>query len=191
MDELSEDIVNEAWSKWYLLHYDHKATDLDIEPFLNANTSGGWIKKAREASFLSVRELAKRLGITISDYTKFEKRENQGNISILTLRKFADAMDCELIYAFRPKSRKLFSSAIWSILLTSIAQWLPLNQIQFHQRSNRIVYLICRKLYDPRFRRAQGWAKNSRVAALEFTHALKAMRTVERTSNAFPRPPSP
>ena len=63
----------------------------------------GWIRKAREASFLSAGVLAGRLGITRAAWYKFEKSEPDGRITLRTLRQCAEVMDCELIYFFRPR----------------------------------------------------------------------------------------
>ena len=42
--------------------------------------------------------------------------KRRARLSLTTLAKAAEAMDCELAYAIRPKNKKYFSSIIWEIL---------------------------------------------------------------------------
>jgi predicted DNA-binding mobile mystery protein A len=65
--------------------------------------AGGWIRSIREALGLSGRQLAVRMGITQASLAGFEKRELAGTASLSSLRKIADAMDCDLVYAIVPR----------------------------------------------------------------------------------------
>lgn len=69
----------------------------------NARTSAGWIQSARLALGMSLRQLAERLGVSVSALTNFEKREQTDSVSLATLKKAANAMDMELVYYFKPK----------------------------------------------------------------------------------------
>lgn len=69
----------------------------------NAQTSAGWIQSARLALGMSLRQLAERVGVSVSALTNFEKREQADSVSLATLKKAANAMDMELVYYFKPK----------------------------------------------------------------------------------------
>lgn len=63
----------------------------------------GWIKYMRTALGLTLSELAKLTSLSTSSVAQAEQREMEGQVSLATLNKMAEAMDCELIYSFIPK----------------------------------------------------------------------------------------
>lgn len=63
----------------------------------------GWIKYMRNAFGLTIAELAKLLSIAPVTLAKTEKREIEGHVTLATLKRIAEAMDCELVYGFVPK----------------------------------------------------------------------------------------
>ena len=63
----------------------------------------GWIKAVREALGMTSAYLAKRLGITLSTATRLELSEAEDRITLATLRRAAEALDCELHYALVPR----------------------------------------------------------------------------------------
>jgi predicted DNA-binding mobile mystery protein A len=69
----------------------------------NTQISAGWIQSARLALGMSLRQLAERVGVSVSALTNFEKREHTDSVSLATLKKTANAMDMELVYYFKPK----------------------------------------------------------------------------------------
>jgi len=64
----------------------------------------GWIRAIREATGVTVRELAKRLRKAPSLVSHLEKSETEYRISLGNLREAADALGCQLVYALVPKS---------------------------------------------------------------------------------------
>ena len=68
-----------------------------------APTSVAWIQTARLALGMSLRQLAERVGVSVSALTNFEKREQTDTVSLATLKKAANAMDMELVYFLKPK----------------------------------------------------------------------------------------
>ena len=62
----------------------------------------GWIREVRNALGMSARQLGRRLGITQPSVAKFERSEEAETISLKSLRKVAEALDCTLVYAFIP-----------------------------------------------------------------------------------------
>ena len=63
----------------------------------------GWVKYTRSVLGMTLKELASRAGLALSTIAQAERRESEGKITIETLRKLADAMECEFVYAFIPK----------------------------------------------------------------------------------------
>ncbi len=63
----------------------------------------GWISYMRKALGMTLKNLAGILGVTIPTVAQSEKREIEGKVSLETLRKMAEAMECEFVYAFIPK----------------------------------------------------------------------------------------
>ena len=63
----------------------------------------GWIREIRRALGMSGRQLAARLSIDPSGVPLLEARERRGAVTLETLRKCADALDCDVVYAFVPR----------------------------------------------------------------------------------------
>jgi predicted DNA-binding mobile mystery protein A len=63
----------------------------------------GWLKAIRESLGLTERQQAERLGITGSTLHKSELAEAEERITLGQLRKLADGLDCELVYALVPR----------------------------------------------------------------------------------------
>ena len=63
----------------------------------------GWLKEVREALGRTERQQAERLNIASSTLHKSEQSEADERISLGQLRKLADALDCELVYALIPR----------------------------------------------------------------------------------------
>jgi predicted DNA-binding mobile mystery protein A len=67
----------------------------------------GWIRAIREALGLSSAELAKRMKANRSLIVQQEKAEADDRITLKSLRAFANALDCDLVYAFVPRAGDL------------------------------------------------------------------------------------
>jgi predicted DNA-binding mobile mystery protein A len=64
----------------------------------------GWLKAIRESLGLTERQQAERLGITGSTLHKSELAEAEERITLGQLRKLADGLDCQLVYALVPRT---------------------------------------------------------------------------------------
>ncbi len=60
----------------------------------------GWIRAMREALGMSAVQLAKRLGVSRGALYKLEEREASRSIALKQLDRAANAMDCDVFYAF-------------------------------------------------------------------------------------------
>jgi predicted DNA-binding mobile mystery protein A len=75
--------------------------DLPIES--KTPPRAGWIRAIRNALGMSGECLARRMNISQPAQTKYEKRERDKSITLLTLQKVADALDAEFVYAIVPR----------------------------------------------------------------------------------------
>lgn len=58
----------------------------------------------RTALGMNLKKLGEACGLSIPTIAQTESREMEGRVTLGTLRKIAEAMNCELTYAFVPKS---------------------------------------------------------------------------------------
>ncbi len=62
----------------------------------------GWLRGIRYALGMSTIDVARRAGVTGPAVTQAERSERDGTIRLETLRRFAAAMDCRVVYALVP-----------------------------------------------------------------------------------------
>ena len=66
--------------------------------------SSGWLRNVRTTLGLTLAQLAQRLKITPPAVRSFEQAEAEDRITLASLRRVADTMDCDLIYALVPRA---------------------------------------------------------------------------------------
>lgn len=64
----------------------------------------GWIRYMRESMGMTLKNLGAKAGLSISAIQQAERNELAGTITLNRLKQMAETMDCELVYAFVPKS---------------------------------------------------------------------------------------
>lgn len=74
---------------------------------INELPSTGWIKATRLALGMSQEQLGKKLQITRQSVQELEKREQEGTITLKTLKEVAKAMEIQLVYGFIPNQGSL------------------------------------------------------------------------------------
>ena len=75
-----------------------RITELSLRP------NQGWVRSIRTSLGMTMKVLGQRLDITIPSVSKIEKAEASGTITLNSLRRAAEALDCELKYALVPRS---------------------------------------------------------------------------------------
>lgn len=158
-NELSERERFLAFIDWQK-NYGHTHADKKVEPFLGLNIndqSTNWLKTVREALQLSAQSVADKMGITRSGYSYLEKNEELGSISLNNLKKAAEAMDCEFIYAIRPKNRMPFSIQIWQKILPAVFHHPYFFRNTKKHKPLMYSHVAVKQFYDTDFRRSQGW----------------------------------
>lgn len=64
----------------------------------------GWIRAIRDALGMTAKQLARRLQVAQQSVTRIENNELAGAVTIKTMRRVAEALDCVFVYGFAPRS---------------------------------------------------------------------------------------
>lgn len=62
----------------------------------------GWIRAIRDALGMSTRDLAVRAGISAPRVSQIERAEVDGTLTLATLQRIAEALDCRVEYVLVP-----------------------------------------------------------------------------------------
>ena len=62
----------------------------------------GWIRAIRDALGMTAEQMAARLGVSQPRVMAMEKAEEQDRLTLQSLRRAAEALDCTLVYALVP-----------------------------------------------------------------------------------------
>lgn len=75
-----------------------------LAPIKNVTTpSTGWINTVRVTLGMSLQQLAEKLEMTRQSVGEIETREQEGTITLKSLKETADALDMYLVYGLVPK----------------------------------------------------------------------------------------
>ena len=75
-----------------------------LRKIIRPRPKSGWVAEIRESLQMTTNQLGRRLGVAQSVVSNFEKSERADSISLKTLSKIAEALNCELQYALVPKT---------------------------------------------------------------------------------------
>jgi predicted DNA-binding mobile mystery protein A len=64
----------------------------------------GWIRAIRDALGMSAKQLADRTGMAQQRISVVEKGEFTGAVTLKTMRRIAEGLDCAFVYGFVPKT---------------------------------------------------------------------------------------
>lgn len=64
----------------------------------------GWVREVREALGMSMQDLASRMGAIKQLVDQIEKNELTGKVTLTSLQKTADAMNCDFVYFLVPRT---------------------------------------------------------------------------------------
>ena len=67
----------------------------------------GWIRAIRQSLGMSARQLSERLGISQQSAAKLESNEADKSITLRSLNRAAQAMQCKVVYAIIPEKGDL------------------------------------------------------------------------------------
>jgi predicted DNA-binding mobile mystery protein A len=121
-----------------LLQMDAVLQDAASHP-LPPRPPAGWLRSIREALGMTSAVLGERLGMTASGARKLEQAEAADAITLGTLRRVAEALDCDLQYALVP--RRPLGEMRWQQALHLAHQW--------QQRAGRTMALEAQSVASP------------------------------------------
>ena len=76
-----------------------------LSPLLDVTTPPkGWIRAIRDALGMTAKQLANRLGVAQQAVARIEKEELVGSVTIKTMRRIAECLDCVFVYGFVPRT---------------------------------------------------------------------------------------
>ena len=101
--------------------------------------AAGWLRAIRDALGMTSAVLAARLEITSSGVRKLEQAEASDAITLATLRRVAEALDCELQYVLVP--RRPLREMRWNQARKLAQQW--------QQRAGRTMALEAQTVASP------------------------------------------
>lgn len=93
-------------------HYRRSQLDksfAELKGKLPAHPKKGWISEIRSLLLMTTAQLARRIGVAQSVASNFEKSEREKAITLQSLEKVANALECDLHYFFVPKKGSLES----------------------------------------------------------------------------------
>ena len=89
-------------------HLKIRQVDSALAPFREIpevdRPGAGWIRAIREASGMSIRQLAERMGVSKTTAATLERNENAETVKLGSLRAVGAALDCDLVYALVPRT---------------------------------------------------------------------------------------
>ncbi len=90
---------------WYFRKLKAQQIEKMLNPLSHLNTpSSGWVKAAREVLGMTTRQLGERCNVTSERIIKIESDEVKKNLTMKTLEKVAESMDCRFVYGLVPNS---------------------------------------------------------------------------------------
>ncbi len=64
----------------------------------------GWLRAIRDALGINGRQFAQKMGVSPARISKLESDELSGAVTLKTMRRAAEALDCTLVYGLVPRS---------------------------------------------------------------------------------------
>jgi predicted DNA-binding mobile mystery protein A len=92
-----------------------QALSRNVSPLIEATVprpNAGWLQATRDALGMSRAQMAARMGVSQRRISQLEEAERGDVLKVDTLRRAADALNCDLVYALVP--RESYASIIES-----------------------------------------------------------------------------
>lgn len=114
----------------------------------------GWIRAIREAVGMTATQLAQRMGVSQPRIHALEKAEVNQTVTLETLARAAEALDCQLAYAFIPRqslektvTQRAYEVARRQLAYTSHSMALESQELRA-EYDTQMVDKLARKLID-------------------------------------------
>lgn len=115
----------------------------------------GWLRAVRDALGINGRQFANRMGVSPARVSRIESDEIAGALTLNTLRKAADALDCKLVYGLVPKTslndtvkQQAVRKAKKRLEITSHTMALEAQELSNAWQENMLNELIEKMLHD-------------------------------------------
>jgi predicted DNA-binding mobile mystery protein A len=83
-----------------------RSLDRTLSPLLNLprrRPQRGWVRAIRDALGMTAEQLGSRIGVAQSTIQRLETSEAADTIQLNSLRRLAEGLNCELVYALVPR----------------------------------------------------------------------------------------
>ena len=77
-----------------------------------APPSAGWVRAIREALGMTKDQLARRLDVSPSTISTLERSEERGTITLKSLHRLAEGLNCRVVYALVPNDGKTLDQLV-------------------------------------------------------------------------------
>lgn len=74
------------------------------ESFVRPQPKTGWIREFRDLLGMSAADLAARMGVIRQRVDRLERDEVNGKVTLESMKKAAEAMDCDFVYFLVPRT---------------------------------------------------------------------------------------
>lgn len=103
-----------------------RSLDRVLAPYRALNSrrpARGWIRAIRDAFGMTAEQLGGRLGVSQPTVQKLERSEQKGTIQLSSLRRVAEALNCELVYTFVPREplEQIYATAACEVARRELA----------------------------------------------------------------------
>jgi len=112
-----------------------------------APPSYGWVRAIRRSIGMTAQQLAARIGVSQQSVSHLENNEKNGTIRLTSLKRLAEAMDCQLVYALVPREGSLEAMIRAQAykkakeIISSVDQTMSLESQQVGGKSEKIAAL--------------------------------------------------
>ena len=124
---------------------------------VSSRPSLGWAKTIRQGLGMTALALGRRLGISQAGVAKLEKAEAEDRITLGSLRKLAEALNCEVHYALIPREplenmikNRAIELAKKRLSMVSHSMALEGQQVSGQDRDKEVEFLALEILAGPR-----------------------------------------
>ena len=128
MRQLARKRLDERFSAWK-----------SLPPATRIAPRGGWVRAIREALGMPRQELGRRMGVGEKRVMQLENGEAQGKITVESLARAAEALDCELVVALLP--RRPLEQTVTDRRMQLAASWLKTRALDTMAMENQAVSL--------------------------------------------------
>lgn len=108
-----------------------------MNPSTRLAPRGGWIRAIREALGMPRHELGRRMGVGEKRVVQLERGEAEGKLTMESIARAAEALDCELVVALIP--RRPLEQTVTDRRMQLAASWLKSRALHTMAMENQAV----------------------------------------------------